>query len=437
MNLCILALYFFSASSFSDILYVDPTDPNAHQTITNAVNAAQNGDTISISGGMYEEYVDLSGKEGITLQRKNVNTVTIQDPNSNDNRFTIKLGTGCHLSDLTIIHDANECNANEDSCSILAENISDIIINNCNILRGKLGNLSEQTGEGFGYAIRFIDTNNTTIDNCRIDGVEYGIIIKNTNLTYTKHNILNSDILTSEFDYRCNTAALTLEGLVDVSIENSSIYAKLGFYYGEPIANTAYAIDNSGGRLFICKSDITAEVPFTNVTSLYGLYQQYPGSETVLINSIITIVSTPRTSSFDDFSIFSEGGEVIISNVSWTPGTSTVGVTRVEAEKCVDCDREFFRDWQTWQEPVCWCYARNCRGDIDGLKNGPFWVSNYDFQIFLTAFNKTDAELAINPNGICADLNRRKEGPFRVSNIDLTEFLKYFNKTEQDVPVCD
>ena len=96
-----------------------------------------------------------------------------------------------------------------------------------------------------------------------------------------------------------------------------------------------------------------------------------------------------------------------------------------------------YSDWVAWGKPDCWCYARQCRGDFNGKKTGPFWVHLLQLQALSVAFNKTDAQLAAIPGGICADINHKKTGPYRVQLLDLQEFAKYFNKAEAQVPVCD
>jgi len=98
------------------------------------------------------------------------------------------------------------------------------------------------------------------------------------------------------------------------------------------------------------------------------------------------------------------------------------------------CGRPDYDLWVLLGRPECWCYSRQCRGDIDGKKYGPFWVQILDLNIFKTAFNKTDA--ALPPNGVCADLDHIKYGPFRVNVVDLDIFKQYFNKLEDQVPEC-
>jgi hypothetical protein len=96
-----------------------------------------------------------------------------------------------------------------------------------------------------------------------------------------------------------------------------------------------------------------------------------------------------------------------------------------------------YTEWVAWGKPDCWCYARQCRGDINGKKTGPYWVQLLDLQAFSAAFNKTDAQLAAIPGGICADVKHRKTGPYRVGLLVLQTLSSYFNKPEAQVPMCD
>jgi hypothetical protein len=96
-----------------------------------------------------------------------------------------------------------------------------------------------------------------------------------------------------------------------------------------------------------------------------------------------------------------------------------------------------YADWVAWGRPDCWCYARQCRGDINGLKTGPYWVQLLDLQLFAQAYLKNDADLDKIAGGICSDINHRKMGPFRINLSDLQELANYYLKPEAQVPMCD
>jgi len=93
-------------------------------------------------------------------------------------------------------------------------------------------------------------------------------------------------------------------------------------------------------------------------------------------------------------------------------------------------------DWVKWRYPACWCYARQCRGDINGKKTGPNYVQLLDFSALTAAFGKTDVQMVAIPSSICADLNHKKTGPNRVQLLDYTILTTYFGKADALVPLC-
>jgi hypothetical protein len=104
---------------------------------------------------------------------------------------------------------------------------------------------------------------------------------------------------------------------------------------------------------------------------------------------------------------------------------------------CLSSDAPEFADWEAWGSPDCWCYPRQCRGDIDGLRIMMKWVQAADLAKFREAFLKSDVDLAAVVDGICADLDHARIMMKRVQANDLAEFRKYFLKSDVDVPVCD
>jgi hypothetical protein len=115
---------------------------------------------------------------------------------------------------------------------------------------------------------------------------------------------------------------------------------------------------------------------------------------------------------------------------------NNANITEVtDTNDCLSTSALEYSDWVAWGKPDCWCYARQCRGDIDGLKHGPFWVQVIDLDLFKACFNKTDDFLPL--GCICADLDHGRLGPFRVQIKDLDIFKRYFCKIESLVPECD
>jgi hypothetical protein len=113
-----------------------------------------------------------------------------------------------------------------------------------------------------------------------------------------------------------------------------------------------------------------------------------------------------------------------------------VNVPEPITDECMKDTAPEFPEWEQWGKPLCWCYARQCRGDADGIKTGPFWVAIPDLNMFRAAFNKSDLVLENVVNGICSDADHIKTGPFRVAIPDLNIFRAYFNKPELSVPEC-
>jgi hypothetical protein len=94
-----------------------------------------------------------------------------------------------------------------------------------------------------------------------------------------------------------------------------------------------------------------------------------------------------------------------------------------------------YNDWVTWGRPKCWCYSRQCRGDINGTRNMQ-WVQALDLGAMAAAYGKTDAVLATITNGICADLNHTKNMQ-RVQALDLGILASYYGKADINVPICN
>ncbi|MHC4757732.1 MAG: DUF7901 domain-containing protein [Planctomycetota bacterium] len=104
-------------------------------------------------------------------------------------------------------------------------------------------------------------------------------------------------------------------------------------------------------------------------------------------------------------------------------------------------------DYTTWSTlagyPVCWCYCKNCNGDVDGGMQfgGAVDVYTDDLATFLPAFG--DVAVATTPGhpGWCADLDREAQfgGLVRVYTDDLAIFLPAFGTkvTICSGPGCD
>jgi len=104
---------------------------------------------------------------------------------------------------------------------------------------------------------------------------------------------------------------------------------------------------------------------------------------------------------------------------------------------CLSRNAPGYNDWNAWGRPKCWCYPKQCRGDLNGSSFIGKPVTMVDLNLFKLAYNKTDAVLVTIPDGICADLNHASFIGKRVTMTDLNTFKLYYNKLEAVVPVCD
>jgi hypothetical protein len=126
---------------------------------------------------------------------------------------------------------------------------------------------------------------------------------------------------------------------------------------------------------------------------------------------------------------------------AWTPGGNNCVVS-----DCLKSTATEYAVWKTWRYPRCWCFPRQCRGDINGLKVGVNWIQTTDLAYFKLAYLKNDAVVATvicstgatgTIRGICADLNHAKVGVNRVQSTDLSIFKTYYLKGEAIVTCCD
>jgi hypothetical protein len=102
-----------------------------------------------------------------------------------------------------------------------------------------------------------------------------------------------------------------------------------------------------------------------------------------------------------------------------------------------DCMKRTHPDYSEWVNvgrPDCWCYPRQCNGDVDAAKEyGVYWVLLNDLAEFKTYFQVVGVT---GPPGICCDFAHDTEyGVYRVLLNDLNIFKTYFQATS--VPCCD
>ncbi len=165
-----------------------------------------------------------------------------------------------------------------------------------------------------------------------------------------------------------------------------------------------------------------------------------PGSPCIDAGKNQFAIDAGLTTDLDCMTRFWDDVDTLDTGVGTSPIVD-MGAYEYNPNECIKDTAPFFNDWIAWNKPSCWCYSRQCRGDINGLKEpiGGLWVGATDLTLFKTAYGKNDAALALVPDGICADLNHLKEriGGLRVGATDLSLFKTFYGKPEATVTVCD
>jgi len=114
----------------------------------------------------------------------------------------------------------------------------------------------------------------------------------------------------------------------------------------------------------------------------------------------------------------------------------SIPITSTTAE-CMKSTAPEYADWVAWNKPDCWCYRKQCRGDLNGTSFIGKPVTMTDLNLIKIRYGKLDADLELIPNGICGDLNHASFIGKRITLVDLNTFKLYYNTPEGDVPECD
>jgi hypothetical protein len=124
------------------------------------------------------------------------------------------------------------------------------------------------------------------------------------------------------------------------------------------------------------------------------------------------------------------GGLVLEDGGSADLITAGCDVYCEEPNTCMADTNPDFDLWDSFGRPDCWCYAKQCRGDVDGkIEFGLYWIFQNDLAIFANAF----AQNPVTGNQICADLDHQIEfGLYRVFQNDLAIFAANFAQSVTD-----
>jgi hypothetical protein len=126
-------------------------------------------------------------------------------------------------------------------------------------------------------------------------------------------------------------------------------------------------------------------------------------------------------------------GGVVLTDATAATVNLTGGPVSCGDGPCLPADHPDFAEWQTMGEPPCWCYAKQCHGDADGLEGGSakagfYAVGPLDLNVLVAAWQVKEAPkgpgIGSVENGICADFARdqggsAKAGFYRVGPTDL------------------
>jgi len=88
-----------------------------------------------------------------------------------------------------------------------------------------------------------------------------------------------------------------------------------------------------------------------------------------------------------------------------------------EQPDCLPSYDPGYADWVAFGKPTCWCYARHCHGDADGLKQGSaalgyMYVGTNDLNILISGWKILDPPKGpgVTPAQACADFDHLKQG---------------------------
>lgn len=158
-----------------------------------------------------------------------------------------------------------------------------------------------------------------------------------------------------------------------------------------------------------------------------GVLKDPPGGSAAAGGDIATITlgcsfDTTVTLSADTAG---RGGIVDINGTELVPNFPAPLVIACGTVECLKATDPGYAFWAANGMPDCWCYRKQCKGDFNGLPQGPFWVASFDLDAFRLAFNQGGINSA--PH-MCSDYNHTPQGPFRVASFDLDIFRINFNQ---------
>lgn len=112
-------------------------------------------------------------------------------------------------------------------------------------------------------------------------------------------------------------------------------------------------------------------------------------------------------------------GGIVGDNLGTVDADDCGTIAAPQPTECVSSTAPFYADWVAFGKPACWCYAKNCKGDVDGKQQGNV-IQGYtnvytdDLAVLLAAYGVREPTkgpgIASIQNGICADFARNQQG---------------------------
>lgn len=151
------------------------------------------------------------------------------------------------------------------------------------------------------------------------------------------------------------------------------------------------ALDNSGNQGGVTAGGVLAKIKLTNIG----------GSAQVCVEADAL------------------RGGIVGDNLGTVDADDCDTIAAPQPTECVNSAAPFYADWVAFGKPACWCYAKNCKGDVDGKQQGNV-IQGYanvytdDLAVLLAAYGVREPTkgpgIASITNGICADFARNQQG---------------------------
>lgn len=234
-------------------------------------------------------------------------------------------------------------------------------------------------------------------------------------------NIVDVTLLSDDYIIHPGTIVIDTEGTVQD--------------YGSPVApqsdlpsDTKPGLDSNGVTIEMGSLYAPVGIPTPNTPAPSGPLVS------VTVDKECTLTITANVSRAGPSGLVMESPDEVVT-VNLPAPLFMAGCNVVDT--CIKLTAPEFNAWVSWNQPDCWCYKKQCRGDINGALFLGKPVTLADLNTFKLAFNQIDSVVAGITGGICCDLNHAPFLGKRVTLADLNIFKTYFNVVDASVPCCD